>query len=114
MNIYLINNRTDPFLGNIFLIKKEVLKSWYFFDFRSDSEPDPLTDPKHCQEELNNCFIGVFAQNGTAEFYIPESETGERDGDIYRLAKNPFFFTLTTINGKIAILNLKKFARGLV
>ena len=35
------------------------------------------------------CNVGyeLFAQNGTSEFYIPEYETGERDGDIYRLNK---------------------------
>ena len=35
------------------------------------------------------CNVGyeLFTEDGTSEFYIPEFETGERDGDIYRLNK---------------------------
>ena len=32
------------FLRNICLIEKNVKRSWYFLDFRSDSEQDPDPD----------------------------------------------------------------------
>ena len=65
-----INNKTDHFLRNIFLIQK-INKSWYFLYFRSDSEQDPdsdpyqnKTDPQHCQTE--SC---LFSPNSFNSFW---------------------------------------------
>ena len=46
-----MNNKTNYILEKNIFDRKKVLKSWYFFDFRSDPEldPDPLfheTDPR--------------------------------------------------------------------
>ncbi len=62
---------------------------WLYFLFVNPS-------PRRVQKCVNSaggyackCNAGyeLYAGNGTAEFYIPETETGERDGDTYRVNK---------------------------
>ena len=56
INIYLINNKTSIFLGNIFLIEKKVKKKLVFgsgsvIQRNGSEDPDPdqnETDPQHC------------------------------------------------------------------
>ena len=74
INIYPINNITEHFLEKFFNKKKVKRKSWYFLDFRSDSDQDQdslfhKTDPrirKHIKMKQirNTAFHTLFGQRG--------------------------------------------------